>query len=96
MPKARPPYPGEFRRQIVELVRAGRSPGDVAEQFEPSEQMIGNWVAQAEANDGKRNDVLTSPEREELVKLRRENRQLKLERSAATKAPRAQPVDNRL
>jgi transposase len=87
MPKARTvPYPPEFRQKIVDLVRAGRSPAELAEQFEPSEQTIRNWMAQADANEGKRKDVLSSVEREELVKLRRENKQLKTEREILAKA----------
>jgi transposase len=80
MPKARLPYPAEFRRKIVDLVRAGRSPAELAKEFEPSEQTIGNWMAQADANEGKRTDLVSSAEREELVRLRRENKQLKTER----------------
>ena len=45
-----------------------------------------NWVAQADADGGKRDDVLTSAEREELRKLRRENKQLKIEREILAKA----------
>lgn len=87
MSKARAvPYPAEFRQKIVDLVRAGRSPGELAKEFEPSEQTIRNWVAQADANEGKRKDVLSGAEREELVKLRRENRQLKTEREILAKA----------
>ena len=41
-------YPPEFRRQLVELVRAGREPEDLAREFEPSAQAIRNWVRQAE------------------------------------------------
>jgi transposase len=78
--------PAEFRQKIVDLVRAGRAPAELAEQFEPSEQTIRNWVAQAEANEGKRKDVLSNVEREELVKLRRENKQLKTEREILAKA----------
>ncbi|GAA0256323.1 hypothetical protein LNAOJCKE_5648 [Methylorubrum aminovorans] len=48
MPHTRPPYPAEFRRQIVELVHAGRDPTDLAREFEPSAQAIRNWVAQAD------------------------------------------------
>ena len=47
MPQTHPPYPPEFRQQMVELVRAGRTPGDLAKEFEPSDQTIQNWVAQA-------------------------------------------------
>lgn len=86
MPKTRQPYPLEFRQKIVDLVRAGRSLKQLAEEFEPSEQTIRNWLAQADADGGKRKDLLTSAEREELVKLRRENKQLKLEREILSKA----------
>ena len=86
MPKARLPYPAEFRQKIVDLVRAGRSPRELAEEFEPTEQTIRNWLAQVDANEGRRKDVLTSAEREELVKLRRENRQLRTEREILAKA----------
>ena len=86
MPKARPPYPPEYRRKIVGLVRAGRNPHELASEFECSAQTIRNWVAQAEADAGKRDDVLTSVEREELRRLRRENKQLKLEREILAKA----------
>jgi transposase len=48
MPKTRPPYAPEFRRQIVELARAGRDPADLAREFEPSAQAIRNWVAEAD------------------------------------------------
>jgi transposase len=80
------PYPPEFRQKIIELVRAGRNVKELAEEFEPSEQTIRNWLAQADADGGKRKDLLTSAEREELVKLRRENKQLKTEREILAKA----------
>lgn len=87
MPRTRPPYPTEFRRQMVELVRAGRDPNDLAREFEPSAQAIRNWVAAAHRREGRREakpppaDLgLTAAKRDELVRLRRENRQLKLER----------------
>ena len=86
MPKSRKPYPPEFRQQMVELVRAGRSPEELSREFEPSAQSISNWVAQADRDAGKRKDGLTSVEREELARLRRENRQLKLEREILSKA----------
>jgi transposase len=86
MPKSRPPYPAEFRRKMIDLVRAGRIPEDLAEKFEPTAQTIRNWVAQADRDEGKRHDGLTSEEREELTRLRRENRQLKLEREILSKA----------
>lgn len=86
MPKARLPYPPEFRQKIVDLFKAGRSVKELAAEFEPSEQTIRNWLAEADAESGKRKDLLTSAEREELVKLRRENKQLKLEREILSKA----------
>lgn len=82
----RSPYPAEFRERLVELVRAGRSPEELAKEFEPSAQTIRNWVAQAERDGGKRADGLTTEEREELRKLRRENKQLRMEREILKKA----------
>ena len=82
MAKKHPPYAPEFRRQMIELVRAGRTPEELAKEFEPSAQAIRNWVAQADRDEGRREDGLTTAEREELNRLRRENRQLKLERSS--------------
>ena len=86
MPKSHPPYPPEFRRQMVELVRSGRTPGALAKEFEPSDQTIRNWVAQADRDEGIREDGLTSVEREELQRLRRENKQLRQEREILAKA----------
>ena len=86
MPKTRPPYPEEFRRQMVGLVRSGRTPGQLAREFEPSSQAIRNWVRRADLDEGRRNDGVTSAEREELRRLRRENRQLKVEREILSKA----------
>jgi transposase len=86
MPRTHPPYPPEFRQQMVELVRAGRSPEELAREFEPSGQTIRNWVQQAERDDGRRQDGLTTAERQELARLRRENKQLRLEREILSKA----------
>src|SRR3712207_2142140 len=95
MAKTRPPYAPEFRRQMVELVRAGRDPTDLAREFEPSAQAIRNWVAQADRHEGRRRAKptpaagdadLTAAERDELVRLRRENKQLRLERDIRSRA----------
>ena len=86
MPKSRPPYPPEFKRRMVELVRAGRKPEELSREFEPSAQAIHNWVKQADLDEGKRKDGLTTREREELARLRRENKQLRLEREILSKA----------
>ncbi len=86
MPRSRPPYAPEFREQMVELVRAGRSPEELSREFEPSAQTIRNWVKQSDLDLGVRTDGLTSDEREELRRLKRENKQLKLEREILKKA----------
>ena len=86
MPMSRPPYPPEFRRQMVELVRADRTPEELAEEFEPTAQSIRNWVVRADRDDGRRADGLTSAEKEELARLRREVRQLREEREILRKA----------
>ena len=79
-------YPPEFRRQMVELVRAGREPGELTKEFGCSIWSIRKWVAQTDRDAGRGDGGLTSAEREELTKLRRENRQLKLEREILSKA----------
>jgi len=86
MPRTRSPYPPEYRQQIVDLVRAGRSPEDLAREFEPTGQTIRNWVKQADLDEGRRHDGLTTVEREELRRLRRENKQLRIEREILAKA----------
>ena len=77
-------YPPEYRARMVELVRAGRTPEELGREFEPTAQSIRSWVHQANRDEGRRADGLTSTEREEL--RRRENRQLKLEREILAKA----------
>jgi len=86
MAKKHPPYAPEFRRQMIELVRAGRTPEELAKEFEPTAQTIRNWVAQAARDEGRRDDGPTTTERDEINRLRRENRQLKLERDILSKA----------
>jgi transposase len=71
---------------MVELVRAGRTPEELAKEYEPTAQTIGNWVRQADRDEGLRSDGLTTSEREELNRLRRENRQLRQEREILAKA----------
>jgi len=86
MPKSRPPYSLEYRQRMIELVRAGRTAEELAREFEPSAQTIRNWIEQSERDAGRRADGVSSPEREELARLRRENKQLKLEREILAKA----------
>src|SRR5260370_41180886 len=71
---------------MVELVGAGRTREQWAKELEPWAKAIRNWVAQADRDEGRREDGLTTVEREELSRLRRENRQLKLERDILSKA----------
>lgn len=73
MAKTRLPYSPEFRRQMVELVRAGRDPDELAREFEPTAQSL--------APPG-----LSAAERDELSRLRRENKQLRVERDILSKA----------
>jgi type IV secretory pathway VirB4 component len=70
MPKSHPPYAPEFRRQMVELVRSGRTPEELSREFEPTAQAIWNWVRQAERDAGRRDDGLPEAERAELARLR--------------------------
>ena len=86
MPKSHPPYPPEFRRQMVEFIRAGRTPNELAREFEPTAESIRNWIKQAEIDEGQRSDGLTTDEKQELARLRRENKQLRLEREILAKA----------
>ena len=86
MPRTRNPYPAEFREQIVALAQAGRSVEELAREFEPCAATIHGWVKQADRDGGRRADGLTSEERDELRRLRRENRQLRQERDILSKA----------
>ena len=79
-------YSAELQQELVRLVRAGRTPEQLAAEFEPSAQAIRNWVKQAELNEGTRTDGLKTEEREELARLRRENARLKEEREILSKA----------
>ena len=85
MPKTRPPYPPEFRRQAVELSRSGTPLRQVAEELGVSEQTLRNWRRQGDVDAG-RVEGLTTDEREELRRLRRENRVLQEEREILRKA----------
>jgi transposase len=71
---------------MVELVRTGRTPEELSREFEPSAQAIRNWVRQADLDEGRRQDGLTTEERSELRRLRRENKTLRLEREILSKA----------
>ena len=86
MPRSRPPYPPEFRREAVEMVRSGRSIKDVAEGLGMTPQSLRNWVKQDQLDRHERDDGLRSEEREELRRLRRENARLKQEREILKRA----------
>jgi transposase len=79
-------YTPEFKRQLVALVRTGRTPASLSKEFGPSAWTIGLWVKQAARDAGSGDGGLTSAEREELMQLRRENRRLKEEREILSKA----------
>ncbi|MFC1662441.1 transposase [Gemmatimonadota bacterium] len=86
MASGRKVYPPEFRRRMVELVRAGRSPEELAREFEPSPNAIRKWAIQADLDEGLRADGLTTAERKELRELRRKVKQMELEREILGKA----------
>src|ERR1700688_2832868 len=92
MPRTHPPYAPEYRRRLIELARAGRSIDQLAREFEPSANAIRKWVKQAAVDEGLRSDGLTTTERAELNRLRRENRVLREEREILLSIPpRAAP-----
>ncbi len=86
MPKSHSPYPPEFRQQMLELVRAGRMPVELSREFECSAQTIRNWVRQADRDAGRGDGGLSTDEREELRRLRREVKQLRTEREILKRA----------
>jgi transposase len=79
MPRTRPPYPPQFRRQAIELLRSGTPLKQVVSELGVSEQTLRNWRRQGDVDAG-RAEGLTTDEREELRRLRRENRRLQQER----------------
>ena len=86
MPRTRNPYPADFRDRIVALHRAGKSIRKLSQEFEPCAETIYAWIKQADRDGGRRANILSSDEREELRRLRKENRQLKQERDLLSKA----------
>ena len=79
-------FAAEFRARLVELVRGGRSPASLGQEFEVAPQVIGRWVQQADRDEGRRADGLTTNDRTELQRLRRENARLREERDILKKA----------
>ena len=86
MPRTHPPYAPEYRRRVIELARSGRPIAQLAREFEASANAIRKWVKQTGLDEGLRSDGLTTAEREELNRLRRENRVLREEREILAKA----------
>lgn len=85
MPRTRPPYPPEFRREAVRLVRSsGRRVSEAARELGVSAESMRKWVKQTEIDAGEREGPTTA-EREELRRLRRENRVLKQEKEVLRK-----------
>jgi transposase len=86
MPRTRPPYPVEFRREAVQLLRSsGRKVSEIARDLGVSEQTLRNWAKQTDVDEGRAHG-LTSEDREELGRLRREVRVLREEREILRKA----------
>jgi transposase len=87
MPRTRPPYPPEFRAEAVELIRSGtKSLAELSRDLGVADQTLRNWVRQTDLDSGRRHDGLTTNEREELRRLRSENRTLRMERDLLRKA----------
>ena len=87
MPRTRPPYPSEFRREAIGLMRSGaRTPRQLAEELGCSAQTLRNWLRQDEADRGEREDVLSTDERARLRELEREVRVLRQEREILKRA----------
>ncbi len=79
-------YPLEYRQRLVELARKGRSPEELSKEFEPAAKTIRAWVKQADLDEGRRDDGLTTAQLEELRRLRKENKNLREEREILKKA----------
>jgi len=80
-------YPPEYRAEAVRLVRSGQqSVAQIARDLGVAYESLRSWVKQGDIDEGRRGDGLTSVERDELSRLRRENRVLKEEREILKKA----------
>ena len=86
MPRTRPAFPPEFRREAVKLMRESDKPiSQLSKDLGVSEQSLRKWRAQARVDAGER-EGLTTEQLQELRRLRRENRTLQMEREVLKKA----------
>ncbi len=79
-------YPPEFKTKFVALVLAGRSPEELADEFEPSDRRFATGVRQSQLNAGDRSDGLTTEERQEMARLHKRVKQLEMEREILSKS----------
>jgi len=86
MPRSKPPYPAEFRARVVDLARSGRTLLSLAKEFGVTDTTIRNWLRQADLDQGHRSDGLTTEEKQELTRLRKENARLREERDILEQA----------
>ncbi len=86
MRRFKPPYPAEFRARIIDLVRVGRTLQSLAKEFGVTDTTIRSWMRQADLDTGRRADGLTTDEKQELARLRKENARLREERDILEKA----------
>src|SRR3954464_10783217 len=86
VPRTRPAYPPEFRREAIELLRQGRTPGELSKSLGVSPQTLRHWRRQDQLDHGERDDGVTSDERDELARLRHENQRLRQERDLLKRA----------
>jgi transposase-like protein len=86
MPKSKPPYPDEYRLKVIELARSGRTHQSLTREFGVTGTTIRNWLRQADLDEGRRKDGVTSDEKQELARLRKENERLREEQEILKKA----------
>lgn len=86
MRRFKPPYPPEYRARVVDLARSGRTLLSLAKEFGVTDTTVRNWLRQADLDQGRRSDGLTSEEKQELARLRKENARLREERDILEKA----------
>lgn len=86
MPKSKPPYPPDFRARVIDLARAGRTLRSLSREFSVTETTIRSWLRQADLDTGRRTDGLTTDEKQELTRLRKEVSRLREERDILERA----------